>query len=117
MADRATLFDDIDSMEPDRFAAHLAEDVSMRFGNAEPIVGRQAARDAWAAFCEGIDGVAHTPVAQWHSDHGTVAEAEVTYTRKDGGTVTVPVATIYRESDGLIDDYRIFIDLAPLFAD
>ena len=74
----------------------------MRLGNAPPIEGRQAARDAWAAFCEGIEGVAHTPVAQWHSDHGTVAEAEVTYTRKDGGTVTVPVATIYREKDGLI---------------
>ncbi len=68
MADRATLFDDIDSMEPDRFAAHLAEDVSMRFGNAPPIEGRQAARDAWAAFCEGIDGVSHAPVAQWHSE-------------------------------------------------
>ena len=43
-------------------------------------------------------------------------EAEVTYTRKDGGTVTVPVVTIYREGDGDIADYRIFIDLAPLFA-
>jgi len=35
---------------------------------------------------------------------------------KDGGTVTVPVVTIYRERDGEIADYRIFIDLAPLFA-
>ena len=40
----------------------------------------------------------------------------MTYTRKDGGTVTVPVVTIYREGDGGIVDYRIFIDLAPLFA-
>jgi ketosteroid isomerase-like protein len=116
MADRATLFEDIDSMEPDRFAQHLAEDVSMRFGNAEPIHGRQAARDTWAGFCEGLDGVSHTLVAEWRSDEGTVAEAEVTYTRKDGSTVTVPVATIYRERDGQIHDYRIFIDLAPLFA-
>jgi hypothetical protein len=30
--------------------------------------------------------------------------------------VTVPVVTIYREGDGGIDDYRVFIDLAPLFA-
>ena len=62
---RSTLFEDIDSMEPDRFAAHLAEDVSMRFGNAEAIQGRQAARDAWAGFCEAIDGVAHTPMGRW----------------------------------------------------
>ena len=67
-------------------------------------------------FCEGIDGVAHTPLGRWESQDGTVAEAEVTYTRKDGSTVTVPVTTIYRGSGDLIEDYRIYIDLAPLFA-
>lgn len=41
----------------------------------------------------------------------------MTYTRKDGGTVTVPVVTIYRPAGGLIDNYRVFIDLAPLFAE
>jgi hypothetical protein len=116
MADRSQLFDDIDSMEPERFTQHLAEDVTMRFGNAEPIRGREAAHDAWAGFCEGIDGVSHERLRSWESDAGTVAEANVTYTKKDGGTVTVPVVTIYTEGDGGIDDYRIFIDLAPLFA-
>ena len=116
MADRSQLFDDIDSMEPERFTAHLADDVTMRFGNAEPIQGRNAVHDTWAGFCEGIDGVSHSLVEQWQSESGTVVEAEVTYTRKDGGTVTVPVVTIYRERHGEIADYRIFIDLAPLFA-
>ena len=116
MADRSQLFDDIDSMEPERFTAHLADDVTMRFGNSDPIQGRNAVHDTWAGFCEGIDGVSHSLVEQWQSGSGTVVEAEVTYTRKDGGTVTVPVATIYRERDGDIADYRIVIDLAPLFA-
>jgi hypothetical protein len=43
-------------------------------------------------------------------------EAEVTYTRLDERQVTVPVVTIYRRGDALIDDYRIFIDLAPVLA-
>jgi len=116
MADRSQLFDDIDSMEPERFTAHLADDVTMYFGNADPIHGRAAVHDAWAGFCEGIDGLSHEPLRQWESGEGTVAEANVTYTRKDGGEVTVPVVTIYREGDGGIADYRIFIDLAPLFA-
>ena len=116
MPDRSQLFSDIDSMDPDAFAAHLAEDVTMRFGNADPIRGRTAVRDTWAGFCDGIDGVSHSLVERWESGPGTVVEANVTYTRKDGGTVTVPVVTIYREQDGLINDYRIFIDLAPLFA-
>ena len=93
----STLFDDIDSMDPDRFAAHLAEGAAMRFGNAPPIEGRQACRDTWAEFCEGIDGVSHSRVGQWRSDAGTVVESDVSYDRKDGRSVTVPVVTIYRE--------------------
>ena len=116
MADRSQLFTDIDSMEPERFSQHLAEDVTMRFGSGAPIHGREAARDAWAGFCEGVDGVSHEHLRRWESDAGTVAEANVTYTKQDGSSVTVPVVTIYTEGDGGIDDYRIFIDLAPLFA-
>lgn len=116
MADRSQLFSDIDSMEPERFTAHLADDVTMRFGNADPIHGRAAVHDAWAGFCEGLDGLSHEAGRRWESEEGTVAEADATYTRKDGGEVTVPVVTIYREGDGGIADYRIFIDLAPLFA-
>jgi len=117
MNDHASLFDDIDSMEPDRFARHLADDVVMRFGNAEPVNGRAAVCDAWAAFCDGLAGVQHDIVEQWLVAPATIVEALVTYTRKNGSRVTVPVATIYRASGDLIDDYRIFIDLAPLFAD
>ena len=46
----------------------------------------------------------------------TIVESNVTYTRKDGSRVTVPVVTIYREDGDVIADYRVFIDLAPLFA-
>jgi hypothetical protein len=103
-------------MEPDRFAAHLAPDATMRFGNAEPIRGRAAARDAWASFCQGIKGVSHDLVQRWSFENTTIVEAKVTYTRRDDSQVTVPVVTIYRERDGEIDDYRIYIDLAPLLA-
>ena len=41
----------------------------------------------------------------------------VTYTRQDGGDVDVPVVTIYRtNAKDLISDYRVYIDLAPVFA-
>jgi hypothetical protein len=114
---RETLFADIDSLEPDRFAAHLADDVRFRFGNAPPVVGRDAVRDTWGEFCTTVDGVAHRPIAQWDAGDAVIAEADVTYTRQRGDRVTVPVVTIYRSGDhGLIEDYRVFIDLAPLFA-
>ena len=117
MPAREQLFADIDSMEPERFVAHLAGDATMHFGNAEPIRGRDAVRDAWAAFCKELRGVRHELVGRWEVDEVTIVEAKVTYTRRDDSQVTVPVATIYRERDGQINDYRIYIDLAPLFAD
>ena len=56
-----------------------------------------------------------------HLDGGlrpaTIVESDVTYTRKDGATVTVPIVTIYHErDDGKIDDYRVYGDVAPVFA-
>lgn len=116
MPDRSTLFDDIDAMQPERFTQHLAEDVVMRFGNGDPVHGREAVGQVWAQFCEGVDGVRHDLVQQWAHDDATVVEARVTYRRKDGQDVTVPVVTIYRAAGPLIDDYRVYIDLAPVFA-
>ena len=109
------LFADIDSMDPDAFASHLADDVRFVFGNAEPVIGRDNVRDTWAGFCDGIAGVSHEVIEQWNTEPATIVESIVTYTRKDGSTVSLPVVTIYRASDELIDDYRIFMDVAPLF--
>jgi limonene-1,2-epoxide hydrolase len=116
MSRHADLFKDIDSMEPDAFTRHLADDVRFTFGNAETVVGRDNVRDVWAGFCEGIDGVHHDVIEQIESGPATVVESTVTYTRKDASTVSLPVVTIYRGEGDLIEDYRIFMDVAPLFA-
>ncbi len=63
-----------------------------------------------------FDGVRHDLVAQWDEGDAVIAESQVTYTRKDRQRVTIPVVTIYRSTGDLIDDYRVFIDLAPVFA-
>ncbi|MFF1821648.1 hypothetical protein ACFVWG_30375 [Kribbella sp. NPDC058245] len=47
----------------------------------------------------------------------TIAETDVTYTGLDGKDVTVPAISIWDIDDaGLITDYRIFVDLTPVFA-
>src|SRR5688572_20555027 len=81
MGSRTTLFADIDTMVPEAFARHLAEDVTMRFGNAPPMHGREACRAAWAEFCDLVDGVHHEVVKQWDVGDATIAETAVTYTR------------------------------------
>ena len=57
--DVAGVFADIDAFDPDKFVAHLTEDVVFRFGNAEPAVGRAAVREAVAGFFTTIDGLRH----------------------------------------------------------
>ncbi|MCA1844279.1 MAG: nuclear transport factor 2 family protein, partial [Actinobacteria bacterium] len=79
MSGHETLFEDIDSMDPDRYARHLSEDVVMRFGNSDPIVGRAAVRDAWASFCANLHGVHHDLVERWEVGPATIVEARVTY--------------------------------------
>ncbi|MBV9838848.1 MAG: nuclear transport factor 2 family protein [Solirubrobacterales bacterium] len=118
MISRADMFADIDRMDADAWAAYLAPDAVMRFGNADPVHGREACRDALAAFYETIDGLRHRLIEQWQEPGAAIVESDVTYMRKDGREVTVPVVTIYRTDDqDLIADYRVFIDLAPVFAE
>ncbi|MEV0161767.1 nuclear transport factor 2 family protein [Nonomuraea fuscirosea] len=111
------LFQTVDTFDPDEFAKLLAEDVTMVFGNAEPMVGREAVADGLRAFYATIGGLRHRIVRHWRVGADSIAETEVTYRRLDGKDVSAAAVTIWRtRDDGLISDYRIFIDLAPLYA-
>jgi ketosteroid isomerase-like protein len=111
------IFATIDSMEPDAIAEFYAEDARVVFGNAEPLVGREAIVAGIQAFSSTIDGLRHRIINQWYVGADTVAETEVTYRRLDGKSVSVPVVSIWHaREDGLIDDYRVFFDLAPVYA-
>ena len=112
-----TLFADIDSMEPDAFAQHLADDVRfiVRQRRARDRA-RQRARRRGPGSATAIAGVQHEVIEQCEQRPATIVESTVTYTRKDDSTISFPVVTIYRGEGELIEDYRIFMDVAPLFA-
>jgi ketosteroid isomerase-like protein len=110
------MFADIDRMDAAAWADWLSEDARFRFGNGDETTTREAARDGLAAFYELIDGVSHDMLDHWENGPTTIVRSDVTYTRKDGQQVTVPVVTIYHErDDGKIDDYRVYGDVAPIF--
>jgi ketosteroid isomerase-like protein len=111
------LFADIDRMDAEAFASYLADDCVLRFGNAEEIVGRDAIQAAIDGFFRSIDGLSHELREVWEAGDATIVQVEVTYTRLDGGTVTLPAAIVQRRRGGdLIDEYRIFVDQTPLYA-
>lgn len=114
--DVRSVFADIDTLNPDRFVANLAEDVVFRFGNADPIVGRAAVRDAVAQFLASIDGMSHDVLAVYEAGDVAVAKIDVSYTRKDGKVVTVPNADILTYDGDLVRDWQIYIDLTPVYS-
>jgi ketosteroid isomerase-like protein len=110
------LFASIDSRDADAFASFIAENGEFRFASAPPITGRAAIREAVAGFFAAIAGCRHRLVQTWSGADSAVCEGEVTYTRHDGSTVTIPFANVFRLRDGRIASYRIYIDNGPLFS-
>lgn len=111
------VFATVDSMKPGAIAEFFAEDARLVFGNGEPLIGREAIIAGNQAFFSTIKGLRHRIVNQWYVGADTVAETEVTYRRLNGKSAAVPVVSIWHtRDDGLIDDYRVFLDLAPVYA-
>jgi ketosteroid isomerase-like protein len=115
-ATTADLIRDIDSMDATAFASHLSENCVLRYANNDEVVGREAIEQAIAAFYETIKALRHDPVAEWTVGDTTILQFECTYTRHDDRQVTVPAVSIFRRGDDLIEDYRIFVDLTPVYA-
>jgi len=111
----ADLFASIDAMDTERFLCFIAEDGTFRFGSAPAVTGRDAIRGAVDGFFATLAGLRH--VLHRVIDDGTAlaCEGEVTYTRHDGRQVTLPFANVFGLENGLISEYAIYIDIAPLY--
>jgi hypothetical protein len=113
----------VDRKDAAGFAAAFAPDGWVQFGNFPRTTGRAAITAVIAQFFEGFQSLAHKEVGSWLDGRTLVLEAEVTYLRHDGRSVTVPAATIFRlaaepSAEGMpqANECRIYVDLAPLYA-
>jgi ketosteroid isomerase-like protein len=111
-------FADIDRMDAAAFASYFAEEGALHFANAnaDEVRGCGAIEAVIADFFGTIKGLRHRILEQWDVGDTTILQAEVTYTRTDDGQVTLPAVVIFRRAGDLIEDYRIYIDQAPLYA-
>ncbi|GAA4203376.1 nuclear transport factor 2 family protein [Actinocatenispora rupis] len=113
----ARVFRAVDATDVPAFVDLFTPDGSMTFGNSAPLSGREAIAAGLTAFYATLSGLRHDIRNEWTVGADTVVEATVTYSLPDGREVPVPAVTIFHtDGGGLIDDYRIFIDLAPLAA-
>lgn len=111
------LFAAVDARDTERFAGFLTEDVVFRFGSAPEVEGRDNVRQAIEGFYTTIAGLGHKLINTLAAGNILVCEGEVTYTRHDASAVTLPFANVFELEDRLISGYRIYIDIAPLYAE
>ena len=110
------VYEAVDSKDEQRLARFLTETCTFVYANSDPVIGRANIAESSKNFMALIAGMKHQLLDVWAFDDVIVSRLEVTYTRKDESTLTVPAVTIWRVRDRQIDDYRIYIDVAPLFA-
>jgi len=110
------MFAAIDTQDSAGFVSYLTEDAVFRFGSAPPVQGRNAIQTAVDGFFTTIAACSHKIAKSLRQDDSVVCEGEVTYQRHDGSSVTLPFTDIFEYDGELIAHYKIYIDIAPLYA-
>lgn len=107
----------VDSSDLGTIEALTAPDVHFRFGNADPTHTRSEFVATAQSFLGSLAGIQHEFVDIWEVGNGTVvAVLDVHYRRRDGRELNLPCCNVFRVSDGLIRDYRIYMDVNPVIA-
>jgi ketosteroid isomerase-like protein len=112
----SSLLATIDGKRAHDFAQCLTPDGEFRFGNQPSVHGRENVEAYVSAFFGMIGGSRHELQRTWRDANTRVCEGNVTYTRRDGSTLTVPFANVFYLRDDRIARYLIFIDNGALFA-
>lgn len=108
------LFTAIDAADAERFVSFLTEDATFRMGNAPAVHGREAIGAAVTGFWESIRSSSHEIEEVWTTPEGVLVRGIVSYTRLDGGGLTVPFANVFHLTNGKIRDYLVYADLSEL---
>ncbi len=116
-SDIGGLFAAIDAQDGAAFVGYLTDDAVFRFGSAPAVRGRAAVQAAVEGFFDSIAGLSHSIDRRFGEDGTLVVEGEVTYTRHDGRKVVVPFVDVFECEGDKIAEYKIYIDISPLYAD
>ncbi len=123
MTDTATatrfhrFFAAFDAHDVKTLVGFITDDIQLRLGNAETVHGEAAFVDAVNAFHGSVAAVRHEILHVYRDGDVAIVEFAVRYTRLDGKVVTLPCCNVFRLRDGLIADYRSYLDATPVYAD
>jgi ketosteroid isomerase-like protein len=97
---------------------YLCDDVTVLFGNFEPLVGTSMFTKLFEQFTSSLAAVRHEIHDVWASNDLGVLIATMTahYTRTDGRCVSLPCCNVFRMRGGLVAEYRVYMDISPALA-
>jgi len=101
------------------FYPFFTEDLSYKVGAHEAVIGAKAAAEFLAGFYQIVKPANHVVHGAWELDGGVVIiEMAANYTRiADGKAITVPCCDVYRFEGDLIKDWRVYPDVANVYAE
>jgi limonene-1,2-epoxide hydrolase len=109
------IFAPFDAMDVAALSALMTDDVRLQIGNTEAVTGKAAFEQSLDAFFGSVAGFRHSVVEVWSDGEALITELEVRYTRIDGSSITLPCCNVFRLRDGLVADYRVYMDINPVY--
>ena len=110
------IFAAFDAKDVAALADLMTDDVRLQIGNAEVVNGKVKFVAALEAFVGSVAAFRHTVTNVWSELDAVIAELQVHYTRLDGTELTLPCCNVFRLRDGAVADYRVYMDIAPVYA-
>lgn len=112
-----SVFAAFDAKRSEAFSHFFTPQGSLTLGNLPPVVGRAAIAEACDRGLGALAAISHDIRDVWEQDRTVILRLAVTYTRRDGRSLTLPCCNIWqRDAEGQIADYCVYMDINPVYA-
>jgi SnoaL-like domain len=103
-----------EAFDSEGFASFFTDKPMYQFGNWPPCLTKQEIIASVSSFFSSVAALYHDVRNMWEVGDTLFLEMDVKYWRKDGSSVTLPCADIFRFEDGKVLELRIFMDANPI---
>jgi ketosteroid isomerase-like protein len=110
------MFAALDAKDVEALGAWMTDDVRLQIGNTPAVNGKAGFVGSLQAFFASVASVRHTVTNVWSDIDAVIVELRVHYTRFDGAELTLPCCNVFRVRDGAVADYRVYMDITPVYA-
>ena len=110
------MFRAADALDVDGYVGYLAPGVRFRFGNADPLTGREAVRMQWPSSSRPSSGLKHTILREWRADDMIIQNSTSPTPAMTATRHAFPRSTSSGSAMASLPITEIYVDLAPVYA-